>query len=68
MEIYKDIKMKCAEVDISITHLCEEAGVNIHTVNGWGRNGTPKSVETYLKIQEKLEEIKKEKFTGDIPK
>jgi DNA-binding transcriptional regulator YiaG len=54
------LKIKCIRAGVRLSEACEKAGVPRQTVENWGRK-MPKTFEIYLKIQQAIEELEKEK-------
>lgn len=59
-DLYKSIKRRCMELDINLTTLSKDLGINYSVLQSW-KYKPPIQIINYLKIQEYLEEKEKEK-------
>lgn len=58
IDLYKDIKRRCMEADISLTDLCKQTGINYSVLQSW-KVKPPIQIINFLKIQEFLKEKEK---------
>lgn len=57
---YQDIKTKCENLGVSISHVCREAGVDRSILERW-KNEEPKTLKTLNAINDTLEGIANDK-------